>query len=69
MIDYETILTDVRETPNQDLKKIIFNMNQRDIDYIKSLDLSEDIKKILIKHVHDRNYIDTLLINAFAKDY
>ena len=63
---YEKLLNDTKNAKATDLKKAIFNHNETFTNYVKSLELDEEIQNKLLLMIQDRTFIDFLLINAFT---
>lgn len=63
-MDYEEMLTKIQKASKDDVKKVIFEVNQDSIRRIDRLDITEDVKKELIKIMQNRTYLDMLLANA-----
>ena len=58
------LLEDVKEVSKDKLKEVSFRVDEEFIQYVKELNIDDDIKKDLIKKSKDRAFFDMLLINA-----
>lgn len=63
-MNYGMLLEDVKEVSKDKLKKVSFRVDEEFIQYVKELNIDDDIKKDLIKKSKDRAFFDMLLINA-----
>lgn len=63
-MDYGMLLEDVKEVSKDKLKEVSFRVDEEFIQYVKELNIDDDIKKDLIKKSKDRAFFDMLLINA-----
>lgn len=63
-MNYGMLLEDVKEVSKDKLKEISFRVDEEFIQYVKELNIDDDIKKDLIKKSKDRAFFDMLLINA-----
>ena len=63
-MNYGMLLEDVKEVSNDKLKEVSFRVDEEFIQYVKELNIDDDIKKDLIKKSKDRAFFDMLLINA-----
>ena len=63
-MNYGMLLEDVKEVSKDKLKEVSFRVDEEFIQYVKELNIDDDIKKDLIKKSKDRAFFDTLLINA-----
>lgn len=63
-MDYGMLLEDVKEVSKDALKEVSFRVDEEFIQYVKELNIDDDIKKDLIKKSKDRAFFDMLLINA-----
>lgn len=63
-MNYGMLLEDVKEVSKDKLKEVSFRVDEEFIQYIKELNIDDDIKKDLIKKSKDRAFFDMLLINA-----
>lgn len=63
-MDYGMLLEDVKEVSKDKLKEVSFRVDEEFIQYVKELNIDDDIKKALIKKSKDRAFFDMLLINA-----
>lgn len=63
-MNYGMLLEDVKEVSKDKLKEASFRVDEEFIQYVKELNIDDDIKKDLIKKSKDRAFFDMLLINA-----
>lgn len=63
-MNYGMLLEDVKEVSKDKLKEVSFRVDEEFIQYVKELNIDDDIKKGLIKKSKDRAFFDMLLINA-----
>ena len=63
-MDYGMLLEDVKEVSKDKLKEVSFRIDEEFVQYVKELNIDDDIKKNLIKKSKDRAFFDMLLINA-----
>lgn len=63
-MNYGMLLEDVKEVSKDKLKEVSFRVDEEFIQYVKELNIDNDIKKDLIKKSKDRAFFDMLLINA-----
>lgn len=63
-MNYGMLLEDVKEVSKDKLKEVSFRVDEEFIQYVKKLNIDDDIKKDLIKKSKDRAFFDMLLINA-----
>ena len=63
-MNYVMLLEDVKEVSKDKLKEVSFRVDEEFIQYVKELNIDDDIKKDLIKKSKDRAFFDMLLINA-----
>lgn len=63
-MDYGMLLEDAKEVSKDKLKEVSFRVDEEFIQYVKELNIDDDIKKNLIKKSKDRAFFDMLLINA-----
>lgn len=63
-MNYGMLLEDVKEVSKDKLKEVSFGVDEEFIQYVKELNIDDDIKKDLIKKSKDRAFFDMLLINA-----
>ena len=63
-MNYGRLLEDVKEVSKDKLKEVSFRVDEEFIQYVKELNIDDDIKKDLIKKSKDRAFFDMLLINA-----
>lgn len=63
-MNYGMLLEDVKEVSKDKLKEVSFIVDEEFIQYVKELNIDDDIKKDLIKKSKDRAFFDMLLINA-----
>lgn len=67
-MNYEMLLSDVKEVTKDQLKEILFEVDQRNIDKIKAMDLDEETMKKLIVVAKDYGWFAMLLINALKEE-
>lgn len=67
-MNYGTLLEDVKEVSKDKLKEVSFRVDEEFIQYVKELNIDDDIKKDLIKKSKDRAFFDMLLINALKEE-
>lgn len=63
-MNYDMLLEDVKEVSKDKLKEVSFRVDEEFIQYVRELNIDDDIKKDLIKKSKDRAFFDMLLINA-----
>ena len=63
-MNYGMLVEDVKEVSKDKLKEVSFRVDEEFIQYVKELNIDDDIKKDLIKKSKDRAFFDMLLINA-----
>ena len=63
-MNYGMLLEDVKEVSKDKLKEVSFRVDEEFIQYVKELNIDDDIKKDLIKKSKDRAFFDMLLINS-----
>lgn len=63
-MNYGMLLEDVKEVSKDKLKEVSFRVDEEFIQYVRELNIDDDIKKDLIKKSKDRAFFDMLLINA-----
>lgn len=63
-MNYDMLLEDVKEVSKDKLKEVSFRVDEEFIQYVKELNIDDDVKKDLIKKSKDRAFFDMLLINA-----
>lgn len=63
-MNYSMLLEDVKEVSKDKLKEVSFRVDEEFIQYVKELNIDDEIKKNLIKKSKDRAFFDMLLINA-----
>lgn len=63
-MNYGMLLEDVKEVSKDKLKEVSFRVDEEFIQYVKELNIDDNIKKDLIKKSKDRAFFDMLLINA-----
>lgn len=63
-MNYGVLLEDAKEVSKDKLKEVSFRVDEEFIQYVKELNIDDDIKKDLIKKSKDRAFFDMLLINA-----
>ena len=66
-MNYGMLLEDVQEVSKDKLKEVSFRVDEEFIQYVKELNIDDDIKKNLIKKSKDRAFFDMLLINCIKK--
>ena len=62
-MNYGMLLEDVKEVSKDKLKEVSFRVDEEFIQYVKELNIDDDIKKDLIKKSKDRAFFDMLLID------
>lgn len=67
-MNYGMLLEDVKEVSKDKLKEVSFRVDEEFIQYVKELNIDDDIKKNLIKKSKDRAFFDMLLINALKEE-
>ena len=67
-MNYGMLLEDVKEVSKDKLKEVSFRVDEEFIQYVKELNIDDDIKKDLIKKSKDRTFFDMLLINALKEN-
>ncbi len=67
-MNYELLLSDVREVTKEKLKEISFNLDSRSIQRIKEMQLNAEDEKKLIMIVKDHSFFANMLINALKED-
>lgn len=67
-MEYGMLLEDVKEVSKDKLKEVSFRVDDEFVQYVKELNIDNDIKKELIKKSKDRAFFDMLLINALKED-
>ena len=63
-MNYALLLGDVKECSKDNLKEIIFELDQMDYQSIKELNVSDEAKKELIVMMKNRTFFEMLLVNA-----
>lgn len=63
-MDYENLLEQVKMASKEDVKKVIFEVDQRCINQVRAMPVDEEIKKELIELLKNRTFLDMLLANA-----
>lgn len=63
-MNYGMLLEDVKEVSKDKLKEVSFRVDEEFIQYVKELNIDDDVKKDLIKKSKDRAFFDMLLINV-----
>lgn len=63
-MEYGMLLEDVKEVSKDKLKEVSFRVDEEFVQYVKELNIDDEIKKDLIKKSKDRAFFDMLLINA-----
>ncbi len=67
-MNYEMLLADVKDVTKDKLKEILFEVDQRNIDKIKAMNLDEETTKKLIVIAKDYGWFSMLLINALKEE-
>ena len=67
-MNYGMLLEDVKEVSKDKLKEVSFRVDEEFIQYVKELNIDDDVKKDLIKKSKDRAFFDMLLINALKEE-
>ena len=67
-MEYGMLLEDVKEVSKDKLKEVSFRVDDEFVQYVKELNIDDEIKKDLIKKSKDRAFFDMLLINALKED-
>lgn len=67
-MQYEILLEDVKRISKDSMKKIIFQLEQEQIEKIKQMNISSESKKELILLEKDRTFLDMLLTNALLEN-
>lgn len=57
-MNYGMLLEDVKEVSKDKLKEVSFRVDEEFIQYVKELNIDDDIKKDLIKKSKDRAFFD-----------
>lgn len=63
-MEYGMLLEDVKEVSKDKLKEVSFRVDEEFVQYVKELNIDDEIKKDLIKKSKDRAFFDMLLVNA-----
>lgn len=63
-MDYEHLLEQVKVASKEDVKKVIFEVDQQCINQVREMPVDEEIKKELIELLKNRTFLDMLLANA-----
>lgn len=63
-MDYSKYLKNVKSASKNDLKKLVFTLDNEQVKKIKSMNLNEVDEARLISMCKDRAFFDMLLINA-----
>lgn len=63
-MDYSKYLKNVKSASKNDLKKLVFTLDNEQVKKIKSMNLNEADKARLISMCKDRAFFEMLLINA-----
>ena len=61
-MNYGMLLEDVKEVSKDKLKEVSFRVDEEFIQYVKELNIDDDIKKDLIKKSKDRAFFDMLAV-------
>ena len=56
-MNYGMLLEDVKEVSKDKLKEVSFRVDEEFIQYVKELNIDDDIKKDLIKKSKDRAFL------------
>lgn len=67
-MNYELLLSDVREITKEKIKEISFNLDSRSIQRIKEMRLNAEDEKRLILIIKDHSFFANMLINALKED-
>ena len=67
-MNYELLLSDVREVTKEKLKEISFNLDSHSIQRIKEMQLNVEDEKRLILIIKDHSFFANMLINALKED-
>ena len=63
-MDYGSLLDSVRNASKDELKKVLFELDNRQFQKIKELNLDDQVTKELIKMSKDQAFLTMLIINA-----
>lgn len=63
-MDYGVLLDSVRNASKDELKKVLFELDSRQIQEIKELNLDDQVTKELIKLSKDHTFLTMLIINS-----
>ena len=63
-MDYEHLLEQVKVASKEDVKNVIFEVDQQCINQVREMPVDEEIKKELIELLKNRTFLDMLLANA-----
>lgn len=63
-MNYDALLGSVKECSKDKLKELVFELEQRDYQSIKELNVSDETKKELIIMMKNKTFFEMLLINA-----
>lgn len=63
-MDYGVLLDSVRNASKDELKKVLFELDSRQIQEIKKLNLDDQVTKELIKLSKDHTFLTMLIINS-----
>lgn len=67
-MNYERLLSDVREVTKEKIKEISFDLDSRSIQRIKEMQLNAEDEKRLILIIKDHSFFANMLINALKED-
>lgn len=67
-MNYEMLIADIKDVTKDKLKEILFELDQRNIDKIKSMDIDEETMKKMIVVAKDYGWFAMLLINALKEE-
>lgn len=67
-MDYEQLMEDVQNVSKTDIKKIVFEVDQRSINKVKEMEIGDDVKRKMIDILKNRTFLDMLLVNALKNE-
>lgn len=67
-MNYEKLLSDIGNTSKETMKRVIFELDQRQIRQIKEMDIDDEERKEIILMLKDRAFFEMLLVNVFMAD-